>query len=175
LRTIRGEHIGAAVVPQPSQRYRIDETDIALGARIRVRRNELKLTQEMLAEALGVTYQQVQKYERGIDRISVSMLIKIARRLDCTVAALIGEQPGSIDDTLAPRLAIPGARELLEIYARIGSATTRRRLLDLLSDLAADQPPVEDKTPKPAPWRRGIKRNNTAAAKPRSRRTRPSA
>lgn len=162
-------------MPQPSQRFRIDETDIALGARIRVRRNELKLTQETLAEALGVTYQQVQKYERGIDRISVSMLIKIARRLDCTVAALIGEQPGSVDDALAPRLAVPGALELLDIYSRIGSSSTRRRLLDLLSDLAADSPMAEDRTPKPAPWRRGIKRNGTSEAKTtRPRRARPS-
>lgn len=161
-------------MPQPSQRFRIDETDIALGARIRVRRNELKLTQETLAEALGVTYQQVQKYERGIDRISVSMLIKIARRLDCTVASLIGEQPGSVDDSLAPRLAVPGALELLDIYSRIGSSSTRRRLLDLLSDLAADAPAPQDRTPKPTPWRRGIKRD-AVTAKPRQRRSRPSA
>lgn len=162
-------------MPQPSQRFRIDETDIALGARIRVRRNELKLTQEMLAEALGVTYQQVQKYERGIDRISVSMLIKIARRLDCTVAALIGEEPGSVDDVLAPRLAIPGALELLEIYSRIGSSSTRRRLLDLLSDLSKHAPPVEAKTPAPAPWRRGIKRDVAGPAKAPVRRARPRA
>lgn len=160
-------------MPQPSQRFRIDETDIALGARIRVRRNELRLTQENLAEALGVTYQQVQKYERGIDRISVSMLIKIARRLDCTVASLIGEQPGSVQDSLAPRLAVPGALDLLDIYARIGSSSTRRRLLDLLSDLAAESPAIEDNAPKPTPWRRGIKRNGTGAPKARGRRGRP--
>ncbi len=163
-------------MPQPTQRYRIDETDIALGARIRVRRNELKLTQETLAEALGVTYQQVQKYERGIDRISVSMLIKIARRLGCTVASLIGEEPGAVADSVAPRLAVPGALDLLEIYSKIGNASTRRRLLDLLTDLAQGSPPREDRTPKPVLWRRGIKRDPApAAAKPRSRRARPTA
>ena len=143
-------------------RLRIDGTDIALGARIRVRRLQLNLSQETVAEALGVSYQQVQKYERGMDRISVTMLIKIARRLDCTVASLIGEEPGAIENSIVPHLAVPGALDLLETYSKIGNASTRRRILDLLQDLAGTQSatsPRRDWHAEPTLWRRGIKRN----------------
>ena len=147
---------------------RIDGTDIALGARIRVRRLQLNLSQEALAEALGVSYQQVQKYERGMDRISVTTLIRIARRLDCTVAGLIGEEAGSVHDSVAPHLAVPGALDLLDIYSKIGNAATRRRILDLLQDLAGSAQsatsPRKEWHAEPTPWRRGIKRNGAGDA-----------
>ena len=135
---------------------------MALGARIRVRRNELKLSQSVLGDAIGVTYQQIQKYEKGLDRISVSTLVKIARRLGSTVAALIGEEPGSTDDGIAPRLAVPGALELLSLYSRIENNQTRRRLLDLLGDLATAGS-GSSTSPSPAkPWKRGIKKDVSA-------------
>ena len=117
---------------------RADPIDIAVGARIRMRRQSLKVSQSSLGEALGITFQQVQKYERGTNRVSASMLVKIARRLDCTVASLIGEDGGSVDDELAPRLAIPGALDLLDAFSKIESSQTRRRLLDLLTSLAGE-------------------------------------
>ncbi len=154
--------------PPLAPRHRIDETDIALGARIRVRRNELKLSQDALAQAIGVTYQQVQKYERGADRISVSMLIKIARRLECTAASLIGEEPGSSQDSVAPRLAVPGAMELLDIYAKIQNSQTRRRLLDLLGDLAQTAEGSAAKVlAQPKLWRRGIRKTPPPEGAPR--------
>jgi transcriptional regulator with XRE-family HTH domain len=64
-----------------------DPIDVEVGARIRVRRKYLSLSQSALAEALGLTFQQVQKYERGANRVSASMLVKIATRLDTTVGA----------------------------------------------------------------------------------------
>ena len=63
--------------------------DVEVGARIRVRRKYLSLSQSALAEALGLTFQQVQKYERGANRVSASMLVKIAAKLDTTVGALV--------------------------------------------------------------------------------------
>ena len=155
---------------QPPPRYRIDETDIALGARIRVRRNELKLNQETLGQAIGVTYQQVQKYERGADRISVSMLIKIAKRLECSAASLIGEEPGSAEDSVAPRLAVSGAMELLDIYSKIQNSQTRRRLLDLLGDLAQTADAGAAKVlAQPKLWRRGIRKDPPANGAPKKR------
>ncbi|MEI9965437.1 MAG: helix-turn-helix transcriptional regulator [Caulobacteraceae bacterium] len=74
---------------------------------------------------LGVTFQQVQKYERGTNRVSASMLVKIARRLDCTVASLVGEEGGVVDDSLAPTLAVPGALELVGAFARIQDVQVR--------------------------------------------------
>ena len=64
------------------------------------------------------------------------MLVKIARRLDCTVASLVGEEGGPVDDSLAPTLAVPGALELVEAFARIEDVQVRRRALELLTALA---------------------------------------
>jgi transcriptional regulator with XRE-family HTH domain len=63
--------------------------DREIGSRIRARRLELGMSQEGLADALGVTFQQVQKYEKGINRVAASTLIAIARVLDVQVTALI--------------------------------------------------------------------------------------
>ncbi len=119
-----------------SQSHQADPIDIAVGARIRMRRQLLKLSQGALAEALGVTFQQVQKYERGTNRVSASMLVRIARRLECSVAFLIGEDGGAASDEIAPRLALPGALDLLDAFSKIESSQTRRRLLDLMTTLA---------------------------------------
>jgi transcriptional regulator with XRE-family HTH domain len=113
-----------------------DPIDIAVGARIRMRRRSLSISQQALADELGVSFQQVQKYERGANRVSASMLVRIARRLECTVASLVGEESGPVDDALAPTLAAPGALELLAAFVRIEDSQIRRRLLDLMSALA---------------------------------------
>jgi transcriptional regulator with XRE-family HTH domain len=158
----------AAETPAP-RRLRIDATDIALGARIRVRRLELKLSQQAMAESLGVTYQQLQKYERGLDRVSVNMLVKIAARLGCTTAALLGEETGAADDRVAPQLAVPGAMDLLDIYSRIESPSARKRVLDLLKELAGARlgdAPAKTWHAQPAPWRRGPQRKDAPAAAP---------
>jgi transcriptional regulator with XRE-family HTH domain len=63
--------------------------DREIGSRIRARRLELGMSQEGLADSLGVTFQQVQKYEKGINRVAASTLIAIARVLDVQVTALI--------------------------------------------------------------------------------------
>jgi transcriptional regulator with XRE-family HTH domain len=63
--------------------------DREIGSRVRARRLELGMSQEALADALGVTFQQVQKYEKGINRVAASTLISIARVLDVQVTALI--------------------------------------------------------------------------------------
>ena len=65
--------------------------DAAIGARIRARRHSLGMSQEQLAKALGVTFQQVQKYEHGVNRVSGSRLLATARTLRCPVADLVGE------------------------------------------------------------------------------------
>jgi transcriptional regulator with XRE-family HTH domain len=62
----------------------IDPIDRHVGARLRALRRQLRLSQTQLAEALGVTFQQVQKYENGTNRVSASMMVRAARRLDVT-------------------------------------------------------------------------------------------
>ncbi len=68
--------------------------DRHVGARIRLRRKELGRTQEKLAEAVGVTFQQVQKYERGSNRVSASKLWEIARELRTPIGLLLRRPSG---------------------------------------------------------------------------------
>jgi transcriptional regulator with XRE-family HTH domain len=114
--------------------------DIALGVNIRQRRKDLGVSQTALAEAVGLTFQQIQKYERGFNRVSFSRLVEIAHALDCRVVDLIAnlddeavESPLFRQDTA--HLRVIGADELLAAYA----ATTppvQRVLLKLLLELA---------------------------------------
>lgn len=115
-----------------------DPIDAEVGARIRARRRALKLSQTRLGEAVGLSFQQVQKYELGRNRVSASMLVRIARALDTTVSELMGEA-SLPDDALARLLATPGARELLSAYAATGNAEMRRQLLVIVRALVLVQ------------------------------------
>ena len=114
--------------------------DIALGSRIRLRRRELGLSQEQLARQIGITFQQVQKYEHGANRVSFSRLVEIAQALRCGVIDLIGDLDKSKDSSLfarhIARLNEPGAAELLEAYAAIKSPKHRRAILNLTKQLS---------------------------------------
>ena len=70
-----------------------DPVDVHVGARLRALRNSQRLSQEKLANTVGVTFQQIQKYESGVNRISASMLYGIARRLAVPVAAFFEGLP----------------------------------------------------------------------------------
>ena len=89
---------------------RTQDIDRHVGARIRERRIMLGLTQQQLADLIGVTYQQAHKYERGINRVSAGRLYEIARVLNASIGYFyegLGEE--------APRPAAPRQRMLLEI------------------------------------------------------------
>ena len=73
------------------QNHTPDPIDVEVGRRIRLRRKALGISQSELAGALGVSFQQTQKYEKGANRVSASMLVRIAAKLETTVAALVGE------------------------------------------------------------------------------------
>src|SRR6201996_3590394 len=68
-----------------------DPMDIALGAAVRIRRRSLGISQEILAEKCGVSFQQVQKYENGANRVSFSRLVQIAHALGLRVSELVGD------------------------------------------------------------------------------------
>jgi len=70
---------------KPDQERSPNPIDVHVGLQVRLRRKELKISQERLAEALGLTFQQVQKYERGANRISASKLYEIARALQVPI------------------------------------------------------------------------------------------
>jgi transcriptional regulator with XRE-family HTH domain len=117
-----------------------DPIDVAVGHRIRVRRKWLGISQSALAEHLGVSFQQVQKYERGANRVSASMLVRIAQRLETTVGELVGEtaEPQQGDSSLFEKLAVPGAVQLLEAFAGVQQPALRTAILNLTRSLIED-------------------------------------
>ena len=114
--------------------------DIALGAAVRVRRRTIGMSQEALAEQCGVSFQQIQKYENGANRISFSRLVQIARALRCRVVDLLdvldtpdGDMTADLD--LLTRMRTPGALELLNAYEQL-PAESRTSLVNFLRALA---------------------------------------
>lgn len=80
-----------------------DPLDVAVGQRIRLTRKARGISAQKLGESINVSFQQITKYETGSNRVSASMLIRIAERLDTTVAALVGEDgaPAPVQDDLS--------------------------------------------------------------------------
>jgi len=114
-----------------------DPVDIAVGARIRLLRKVRGLSQQALAEAAGVTFQQIQKYERGANRVSASMLSRIAGTLQAPVSEMFGETSpaSSAIDEVAALLSEPGALELLRAYAHLPRGAPRATLVDFVRSL----------------------------------------
>jgi len=133
--------------------------DVALGSRIRLRRRELGLSQEQLSREVGITFQQVQKYEHGSNRVSFSRLVEIARALSCGVMDLVGDLDTAPRSSLFTehmvRLNEPGAAELLEAYSAITSPRHRRAILNLARQLAQSRPAsdygYDEEEPEPEP------------------------
>jgi transcriptional regulator with XRE-family HTH domain len=115
-----------------------DPVDLAIGARLRLRRKSLTLSQGALATRIGVTFQQVQKYERGANRVSGSMLVAVAKALDTSVGWLVGEESegGQEAEALLKSLSVPGAQELLEAFADIRNPPARHALIALAREMA---------------------------------------
>lgn len=83
-----------------------DPIDVAIGKRVRARRREVNITQEALASEIGVTFQQVQKYERGTNRMSMSKFVRIAVALQTTPAYFLeGLSDFATPDEASPELA----------------------------------------------------------------------
>lgn len=129
--------------------------DVHVGSRIRLRRTLLGMSQERLGEALGLTFQQVQKYERGVNRVGASRLFDLSRVLDVPIsfffddmpdalAAAYGTQPqrrvagfaesqdGFGDDSLNRRETL----ELVRAYYRITDAALRKRVFELIKSMS---------------------------------------
>jgi len=119
-------------------------TDKHVGARVRMRRMMLSMSQEKLGDALGLTFQQVQKYEKGTNRISASRLQHIASILKVPVAFFFEGAPGPAvagakpteGDLTAIFFSLPYARELAEHYVNIGHNADRRVVADVARSIA---------------------------------------
>src|SRR3569833_1325283 len=120
--------------------------DVHVGTRVRLRRTLLGLSQEKLGEAIGLTFQQVQKYERGANRVGSSRLYDLARVLDVPIAYFFDEMPSNVQEKSPSRLmglSTPptveyepdpmAKRETLELvraYYRISEPAVRKRLFE---------------------------------------------
>lgn len=124
--------------------------DCYVGSRLRARRRLLGITQEKLGEALGLTFQQVQKYERGSNRISASRLFELSKILAVPITyfyegaetvtrdAASHVQQSAADPFETEQLSSRETQDLLRYYYRVSNPQVRRRLLDLVKSLSAD-------------------------------------
>lgn len=129
--------------------------DVHVGNRVRLQRMLVGLSQEKLGEHLGLTFQQIQKYEKGINRIGASRLFELARVLGVKVQFFYDEAPvtdapaamaGGFGERGADSYVFEflNSREGLDLnraFARITDPKVRRSVLDLVRTLAGDPPP----------------------------------
>ena len=126
--------------------------DVHVGRRVRQRRKTLGVTQERLAEDLGLTFQQVQKYERGANRVSASKLYEIARSLRTSIAYFFegladpatayeaqGFAESGTEQFVTEFLMTPEGLELAELFPKIRRPRVRRRILDLVRSMAEEE------------------------------------
>ena len=127
--------------------------DVHVGGRVRLRRTLLGMSQEKLAKAVNLTFQQIQKYERGSNRIGASRLFQFAQVLDVPVSFFYDDMPdGSQEKAEQPmdgngagepfeqdHLARRETLELVRAYYRIGDATVRRRVFELTKTLSRSE------------------------------------
>ncbi len=129
--------------------------DVHVGSRIRLRRTLLGMSQERLGEALGLTFQQIQKYERGVNRVGASRLFDLSRVLDVPISFFFDDMPeplaasygghaarravgfgepseGFDDDALHKRETL----ELVRAYYKITDPSVRKRVFELIRSLA---------------------------------------
>lgn len=127
--------------------------DVHVGQRIRQRRILIGMSQSTLAKAVGITFQQVQKYERGANRTSASKLFELAMVLGVTVPYFFDERSaetsghpklrrpkarGPATEAEADVLARPETLKLVRSFYKIGVMQARQRLLNLIEELAAN-------------------------------------
>ena len=145
----------ADAADRADKEHRPSPIDTHVGSRVRLRRTLLGLSQEKLGEALGLTFQQIQKYERGVNRIGASRLFDLSRVLDVPIGFFFDDMPGVQnasggsmmrarmggfaeqqdgfeDDTLHKRETL----ELVRAYYRINEPAVRKRVFDLIKSLA---------------------------------------
>ena len=124
--------------------------DVQIGNRVRIRRMLIGMSQERLGDMLGLTFQQVQKYEKGVNRIGAGRLFEVARILNVPVdffyegvAAQLTGQPGVNEPEGAPPvMEFVSSGEGLQLslaFMKIKDAKVRKRVLDLVKSLAEEE------------------------------------
>jgi transcriptional regulator with XRE-family HTH domain len=150
-----GMTVGGGSAGSSEKESRPSPIDVHVGSRIRLRRTLLGMSQERLGEALGLTFQQVQKYERGVNRVGASRLFDLSRVLDVPISFFFDDLPEAVspsapgaarrppmgfadtqdgfggDDTLSRRETL----ELVRAYYRITDPAVRKRVFELIKSM----------------------------------------
>ena len=121
-----------------------DPVDVHVGKRVRIRRKLSGISQTALGDMVGLTFQQIQKYERGANRIGASRLYEIAQALDVPVSFFFDEMPEGLVGRRAAKSVVVDlhvmknaeAQDLLRAYYRIENKTVRDNLFQLAKTLA---------------------------------------
>src|SRR5579872_2085667 len=113
--------------------------DIELGKRIRLRRVEQKISQAELGEQLGVSFQQVQKYEKGVNRVGAARLQQIATALDVPVTFFYDGDSKAREVESLLFLDSAFSLRLLRAYSKIKDQTVQRQLVSLMESIAANE------------------------------------
>ena len=125
-----------------------DSIDVHVGSRVQLRRKMLGITQEKLGDGLGITFQQVQKYEKGTNRISASRLQHIAAILSAPVSFFFEDAPGTPSDaadetqpadSVAGFISSPEGIELNKAFVGIKDNNLRRRVVNLVKAMAGEE------------------------------------
>ena len=148
---------------RPERESRSSPIDAHVGSRIRLRRTLLGMSQERLGESLGLTFQQVQKYERGVNRVGASRLFDLSRVLDVPISFFFDDMPEPLAASYGGQAAALGARrgfgfaegqdsfgggdeamnrretlELVRAYYRITDPAVRKRVFELIKSLVPE-------------------------------------
>jgi transcriptional regulator with XRE-family HTH domain len=115
------------------------DVEALIGARIRSRRIQVKMSQETLGEALGVSFQQIQKYEKGSNRVSAGRLLKIAEVLQCNVMDFLEGLSSGMTDAggrFSKFLATNDGVAIVEAMLKIEDQALRRKVIEIAEKLA---------------------------------------
>ena len=135
------------IVERPEREHRPSPIDVHVGGRVRLRRTLLGMSQEKLGDALGLTFQQVQKYEKASNRVSASKLFEIAAALKTSTAYFFdglpadGAQSGFAEEGgefVHDFIMTPEGLELAAWFPKVKSRRQRRRILELVKSMAEE-------------------------------------
>ncbi|MBW3097650.1 helix-turn-helix domain-containing protein [Pseudohoeflea coraliihabitans] len=125
--------------------------DVHVGSRVRLRRTMLGMSQEKLGEALGITFQQIQKYEKGTNRVGASRLQNISTILNVPVSFFFEDAPSDVgtaqggmaeansSNYVVDFLSSSEGLQLNRAFVKIGDPKVRRKIVDLVKVLAAEE------------------------------------
>lgn len=113
-----------------------DNQGVLIGQKLKTRRKLMKLTQKQLADAVGVTFQQIQKYEAGINKISLQLLIKFCKILYCNINYFLDE-PSLSDVSVIPSIQNNMEEDLLLAFRNIKNIKIKNAILELIKQLGS--------------------------------------